>query len=834
MHQSLCGRFPAFRARIEECDALLREHATWSLTAEWDDPGPDSRFERGDIEVVQTSIFAMQVALADAWKSWGITPYAVVGHSMGEVAAAYVAGALDLPEALRVTVHRSRLLQRALDESSRDGAMAAVRISAERAKQLIEESGHGVSIAVHNSPKYTVLAGKADVLKDLLKRLREQKIGGRLMSVPGAAHTPELEPTRWKLEAALAGLQPRTASVPFYSAIAGARIDGERLDAAYWGSSVCRPVQFAPAIDRLLDDDYRLFVELGPHPLLCAAITQCAQHRELDAAAVPSLRRDDHDLDALLQALGTLYVQGFEVPWKRIHPGGPRPWISLPTYPWQRQRCWLEPPTNGKPNTDGDPSVHAGNGNGAGHPLLGPEIELAVDPHVHCWNSRVSVERVPYLREYQLQNVVAFPVAACLEAAEAAAEKSLGGECHVIENIRFDRALVFDYQAEEAVQLVLETNGSEKAHFRLFSKQPNGSWQLHTSGSVRPLRPDEQAPSPDGRLRKEIEAALAASRVESRGVRAESERGRTTNGGLTCTYEAWRDGNQVLARTGLPQQAVSEAHGYAIHPALLDACLAVMGSAGNGKLPHSSVRYVPTAVGQLRWYANPRPSGTLWTHAVCEPHQENNGDIVCGSVHVWDDEQQPVFEVSGLELRRIPVEKSADTVAPPDAADGPRGGDAGKTVELEALRLLEAFRTADGPRRKACLSEYLRARIACTLDTQPQQIDTARPLTLLGIDSLMAMEIKNRVETELNTEVPIVTVLEGPTIAELAKILLEQVDREASQPAPTADDRRTAGQTDTEVAGEEAAQLLEQLDELSEEDVDALMHRMLAEKRNDK
>jgi acyl carrier protein len=440
---------------------------------------------------------------------------------------------------------------------------------------------------------------------------------------------------------------------------------------------------------------------------------------------------------------------------------------------------------------------------------------------------------VPYLRGYQLQNVVAFPVAAFLEAAEAAAEEALGGEGHVIDSIRFDRALVFDSQAEEAVQLILETNGSEAASFRLFSRQPDGPWQLHTSGRVRPLRSDEEAPRPEERLRKQIEATRAASCDPPGDLRTQSAHDGGSDAELTRTREAWREGNQVLTQTTLPEAVACEAQGYAMHPALLDACLAVMGSIDIEDAPRSSLRYVPTAVGQLRWYAHPRPSGTLWTHAVCEAHLEDSEDSIRGNVRVWDDDQTPILEVSGLQLRRIHVASSSAPAEQQQVAAAASAEDRAQAAEAEARRCLEAFRTAGAPHREATLSEYLRARIACTLDTRPGEVDSDRPLTLLGIDSLMAMEIKNRVETELNTEVPIVTVLEGPTIFQLSKMLLEKIDREASQPQPAAEHRQAPGNEETKVAGEEAAQLLGQLDDLSDKDVDALMHRMLAEKCDD-
>ncbi|MBM4093603.1 MAG: type I polyketide synthase, partial [Planctomycetes bacterium] len=484
MHQALYDRFPAFREKINECDRLLRPLADWSLLEQLQTAQPDTDSRGANVETLQVCLFAFQVALAEAWRSWGIVPGAVVGHSMGEVAAACVAGALDLPDALRVMVHRSRLLQQALHEAADGGGMAAIRVSREEAEEFISGYEDRLAIVVENSPRYTVLSGQRDTLQELLAFLRLKKISGRIMNVPGAAHSPQLEPTARKLARVLQEVRPKPERVPFYSTLDGRQIRGTELDAAYWGNSVCRMVRFASAVDLLIDDGYRFFVEIGPHPMLTAAVTQCLQYRDKDAVVVASVRRDDRALDAMLQALGALYASGCDVPWKNVYPAAGRSRVPLPFYPWQRQRCWLDVEPMAAPPAV--PTCRCGDGHADEHPLLGREIDLAVQPGLHCWNAPLSVARAPYLRQYQSGEVVVLPLATCLEAIVGAASRALGRHAHVIDQVEFARALTFPPGAEETVQMVLETCGDE-ARFRCFSRPTGDSWKLHTSGRVRPL-----------------------------------------------------------------------------------------------------------------------------------------------------------------------------------------------------------------------------------------------------------------------------------------------------------------------------------------------------------
>ena len=351
MQRELMQRVSAFRAKMCQCDAVVRDYAGWSVLDLYGEDEAGTAADMRDLEINHTSLFAFQISLAAALQFFGVTPTAITGHSMGEVAAAHVAGALSLEDAVRVIVERSRALKQALETADDHGAMAALRISADEAEQLIRDCDGRLTVAVSNSPKYTVLAGPRPMLEDLIRDLRKQKIGGRLMNVPGAAHTPALEPQAKALRSRLEGLQPRQTDVPFYSTQLARGLDRTLLDADYWAASIHRPVLFAPVVEMLLAEGMRDFVEIGPSPLLTAAIAQCALGADSEVSALPAHAKDDHDLRALAIALAGLHCRGAHLRWSRLYRGDASS-VQLPTYPWQRQRYWLEESTRIQPVRD--------------------------------------------------------------------------------------------------------------------------------------------------------------------------------------------------------------------------------------------------------------------------------------------------------------------------------------------------------------------------------------------------------------------------------------------------------------------------------------------------
>ncbi|MFF4761629.1 type I polyketide synthase [Streptomyces sp. NPDC001292] len=326
----------AFRDTFDNCDALVRELAGWSPKEEIEAAEGASRLAR--TEVAQPVIFAVQVALAALWRSWGIEPAAVVGHSMGEIAAAHVAGALTLEDAVRVAVHRGRLLA----ESAGRGRMAAVELSPSDVQRALEPYAGLLWPAAVNSSRSTVVSGDGEALERLTADLTERGTGCRPLPGDYPFHSPYMAPHQDRLAELLDGLRPGAPTVPVVTTTpAGA--GGERLfDVAHWVRNIREPVDFAGAMDVLLAQGHKTFLEIGPHPVLALPITHAFDDNGTEGTlVVPSLRRDVDATETLLASLGALYAAGATVRWEAVPPLGGRP-AKLPHYPWQRRRYWIK------------------------------------------------------------------------------------------------------------------------------------------------------------------------------------------------------------------------------------------------------------------------------------------------------------------------------------------------------------------------------------------------------------------------------------------------------------------------------------------------------------
>ncbi|MEV0275845.1 beta-ketoacyl synthase N-terminal-like domain-containing protein [Streptomyces sp. NPDC050610] len=324
----------AFRAAFDACDALVLEHAGWSPKEETERPEDASRLHR--TEYAQPVIFAVQVALAALWRSWGIEPAAVVGHSMGEIAAAHVAGALALDDAARIAVHRGRLLA----ESAGRGRMAVLDLPEDAARRALGPYAGRIWPAAANSSRTTVVSGDAEAVGRLLADLADRGTGCRPLPGDYPFHSPYMEPYQDRLAKLLDGLRAAPPTVPVATTTPAGDGGGQLFDAAHWVRNIREPVRFAEAVDTLLDQGHRTFLEIGPHPVLALPITHACEDRGVeDALVVPSLRRAVAAPGTLLASLGALYAAGAEVRWEAVPPGGGRP-VKLPSYPWQRGSYW--------------------------------------------------------------------------------------------------------------------------------------------------------------------------------------------------------------------------------------------------------------------------------------------------------------------------------------------------------------------------------------------------------------------------------------------------------------------------------------------------------------
>ena len=332
MGRGLLQSEPEFRKALERCDAAIRTEAGWSLLEELHGDQAST-----DIGVLQPTLFAVQVALAALWRSWGIEPEAVVGHSMGEVAAAHVAGILDLAAATRVICRRSALLRRVAGR----GAMALVELPLAEAREACGTHVDRIAVAVSNGPRASVLSGDPQALDEVVARLGARGVFCRLVKVDVASHSPQVDELREDLLSALAGMETREGDIPFYSTVSAEVRRGGELGPDYWVRNLRDPVRFYDAVRLLLAAQFDAFVEISPHPILVPPVEDAIAEAGADALGIASLRRDQPERTELLQGLARLYERGAQVDWTRLWPER-APVTVLPTYPWQRERYWLD------------------------------------------------------------------------------------------------------------------------------------------------------------------------------------------------------------------------------------------------------------------------------------------------------------------------------------------------------------------------------------------------------------------------------------------------------------------------------------------------------------
>jgi acyl transferase domain-containing protein/NADPH:quinone reductase-like Zn-dependent oxidoreductase/short-subunit dehydrogenase len=595
---------PVFAAAIRACDAAVRRWADWSIFEQLAAPPEASRL--AEIDVVQPLLFAVQVALAALWRSWGIEPDAVVGTSMGEVAAACVAGALSLDDAARVIARRSLLLRRKRGQ----GGMLVVDLSLTDARNAIAAHQRQVSIAVSNGPASTVLSGDPQALAEIARQLEAAEVFCRQVKVDVASHSPQMDDLREELLAEVAGIRPAPPAVPFHSTVTGRRVAGGELAANYWARNLREPVMFGPVVEELVASGHHAFVEISPHPLLLGAVGDAFRQAGRTGLALPSLLRDEDERRTLLGSLGALHCAGAGPDWRRVHPGPVR-FVRPPALPWQRERFWRDDRPVAPPRRE----------RAAGQGLLDGGVPVAGQPGTRLWQLRLDPRAVPWLADHRLQGAVLTPAAAWLVMALQAAAtlpRAGGGQAALaeiaLEEVALRRALFLPEDRPLAVQLALTREAGDRAGFRFLSADDDGSdggdaWILHADGRVRSaasaaVTGPGAEPLPLAEIRSRCANACTAAEHYQRMHGWGLDYG-TSFQGVTAL---WRGSGEALARVAVPAAAGAAAAGdlSGIHPGFLDSCLQVLYAEMLASLPEvpgegaHAASYLPAGCRRLR------------------------------------------------------------------------------------------------------------------------------------------------------------------------------------------------------------------------------------------
>jgi acyl transferase domain-containing protein/acyl carrier protein len=645
MGRELLKGSPVFRRSVEECDALFRRLATWSLMDELTADASRSRLD--ETEITQSTLFAVQVALASLWRSWGVVPDAVVGHSVGEVAAAYTAGVLSLRDAVRVVFQRGRLMQRV----SGEGRMAAVELPLAEAERVVAGYGGQLSVAAVNSPRTVVLSGEAAALEDVLDSLRRMDVFVSHLRVNCAFHSRQMEPFRERLVESLSGLEPQPAIIPIVSTVTGEYGDGQDFDAVYWGRNLVEMVRFADAVEALAEDEHSIFLEIGPHQILSRDIERCFSQRGEQGIALASLRRHREERATMLASLGALYVSGYPVDWSQLYPRAGR-CVGLPSYPWQRKRYWMKTSQDDERTRRVAPTPDVTGR--SRHPLLSHRLRTGVP----IFEAQLSTARLPYLSEHRINGEAMLPGAVYLETALAATANVSGAESYAVDDVIFHQPLILNESESRTIQLILSTANAGETSFQLFSRKEDEqeeqevSWNLHAEGRVHGIGLHQDTRAHDvGSSLKEIQSRLKEEEPVADFYRRLRERGFDCGPSFRGIERLWRREGEALGRIRLPANLVTETELYQIHPALLDACFQVAGAALPDEGPLGEGLYLAMGLDALRLYVS-RPR-SMWSHAVISQRDEAKAETFAVNLRLFDDGGKLVAEVRGLRFTRV-------------------------------------------------------------------------------------------------------------------------------------------------------------------------------------
>ncbi len=600
MAVELLDSAPVFRERMHACAEALAPHVDWSLIDVLRGVQGAPSLER--VDVVQPALFAVMVSLAELWRSFGVEPDAVVGHSQGEIAAAAVAGALSLEDAAAVAALRSK----ALTALAGTGGMASVARPAAQVAALLERWPGRLEIAAVNGPAATVVSGDPDAIGEIVAACEADGIRARAIPVDYASHCSHVESIRDHLLEVLSDIVPRSSSTAFYSTVAGGVLDTRELTAEYWYRNLRQTVRFEETTRALLAAGHRTFIEASPHPVLAMAVQDTLDESATaqPAAAIGSLRRDEGGWQRFTTSLAEAYVHGVRVDWRPLLDGGPHHHVDLPTYPFQHEHYWLA-------NQPGTGDVTAAGLDDTGHPILGAAVDLP-DGQGTVFTGRLSLAAHRWLADHTVLDAVVLPSTVLAELALHAADRT---GCDRL--VRLDVAEPLIIPEDGSVRLRVTVGAADEDGRRPLTMHAqhegtdDASWVRYADGTLGHAaeagasedtgsREPGTWPPADG-------TPLDVHGVYRRLLHAGLGHGPVFQG----LGAAWQCGDDIWAEVDLPEDV--DPAGYVLHPALLDAVLhAVLPTSGDGprlRLPGSMSGLSVHAPGGSKLRARVSPTG---------------------------------------------------------------------------------------------------------------------------------------------------------------------------------------------------------------------------------
>ncbi|HPP47284.1 MAG TPA: type I polyketide synthase, partial [Accumulibacter sp.] len=575
MGRRLLAEEPLFRQSIREVDALFSRYAGFSIEDELLGNNGDDRYQF--TEIAQPALFALQVGVTRMLSRHGVLPTAVVGHSVGEVAAAWASGALSLADAVDVIYQRSRL--QGLTKGA--GKMSALAMGQPACADLLLELGleGRLVLAGANSSRGVTVAGCPQDLAQLEAALSAKQISYKRLDLDYAFHSPAMDVIEAEIRTSLSHLQPGATTVPFVSTVSGGQLAGARLDAVYWWQNIRQPVAFAPAINSLLDDGVNLFVEIGPHPILRSYVNDCLHDRQIEGRVIPTVRKDDDSPQRVWSVADQTIIAGGRTDWAQFFPQ-PGRLVRLPNYPWQRERHW-------HPLTSEALGLLSRR---KAHPLLG----YPLPQHALTWENQIDIHNLALLADHVVGEATVFPGAGFAELALIAGRLWRDEACVEIEDLEIRAPLLLNDERSSVIRTRIDAqDGSLTISSReLLSNDP---WAVHAVARLLGEAHDSL-----------LTGILPALPTRAADFSAEEHATLTHSVGIAygpafqCIAHGWIEGHSVLGKLVIPSAIASQIETMLLHPALLDGAFQLVFQLLRGMAAENEgIAYVPTKLGRI-------------------------------------------------------------------------------------------------------------------------------------------------------------------------------------------------------------------------------------------
>ncbi|CAM1356215.1 SDR family NAD(P)-dependent oxidoreductase [Tenacibaculum halocynthiae] len=611
---------PVFYKAVKECDIEFEKISGWSIMKEMKKPEEISKIK--ETYIAQPANLIIQIALTRLLEHYGVVPNAVVGHSVGEVASTYISGALSLKEALLVSYQRSRLQHK----TAGTGTMLAVGLSEFDVKDSLKNY-KDVSIAAINSPGSVTLAGKKESLEELEEYYETMGVFHRLLEVTVPYHSPMMEPIKENLLDCLNSLKGKETNIDLYSTVTADKISGENINNKYWWKNVREPVRFSKTMDSLVRDKYKVFIEIGPHPVLKNSMKECIKNQD-SFQLLQTLNRKVTEQLNFFENISTLFTLGYQINWERWV--AKLPHLSLPSYPWQKENYWRESDQSIQDRIGGERSVFLN------EKIHSPQLTYSVELNKYFF---------PFMNDHIVQDNVVFPGAGYIAAGIALYQEEISKQIPFgLENIKFHQLLVID---DHKIQDLYTSYDSKSNHFSIHSNDVGNDtqWIKRSTGKFIVGNYTKSASSIDVKsILTRLKGSFSEEEVYAKLSKAKLEYGPYFRAIKEIKYE----GNEIVAKI-IGHPIVKEmSEEYFIHPILLDACF-------QSTIAFDSSEFVPVSVGKMYFYFTPGEELICYANLI-----SRTANAVIIDMKICDSEGNVAIEIKDFKCQSL-VTSQLDT-----------------------------------------------------------------------------------------------------------------------------------------------------------------------------